>query len=208
MPTDERWEALPECTVNAADRAVAGRTKRRSEWRVAEDLACRERQLRESLSTLSATQRELEEAKGLRDRTLSVNDALLTRVEVAETNYDNLKSELSTTHRERDELKEQERVLLERVELLTGEANRACDLGLEATSRLKTAEARVAELEKALKERSNDDWIPIAIIPEYGEYMAWNGKALGTSYYTLHHGWVGQIFCVTHYRKLPAPPSK
>lgn len=44
---------LPPMRVNAADRAVAGRTKRRAEWRVAEDLACRDRYILTLLQTLS-----------------------------------------------------------------------------------------------------------------------------------------------------------
>lgn len=50
----ETSHALPPLDVNAADRAVASRTKRRKEWQVAEDLACRERQLLALTAQLAA----------------------------------------------------------------------------------------------------------------------------------------------------------
>lgn len=49
---NEKQTVLPALLVNAADRAVAGRTKRRAERMVAEDLACRERQFRALLQSL------------------------------------------------------------------------------------------------------------------------------------------------------------
>lgn len=72
VPIDERWEALPPLDVTEEDKQYAilhygeeHETQQIYELgtKLASELHCRERQLREALSTLSATQRELEEAK-------------------------------------------------------------------------------------------------------------------------------------------------
>jgi hypothetical protein len=155
VPIAERGEALPPLDVTGEDETQAFKLPIDLQPKDPGDIGawwvqimtwmgaarvCRERQLREALSTLSATQRELEEL-GLKMK--GWKEAL----DAYTAARDNLRSELSTTQRERDELKEQvQHFRLNSVSLTSFS---------ELIEETKTQRARVAELEKALKEEIN-----------------------------------------------------
>jgi benzoyl-CoA reductase/2-hydroxyglutaryl-CoA dehydratase subunit BcrC/BadD/HgdB len=62
-------------------------------------------------------------------------------------------------------------------------------------------------LYEVLSSAPTEGWISVEDrLPEFGEYLAFNGMMVGTSYYTLHQGWAGPIRAVTHWMPLPEPP--
>jgi hypothetical protein len=133
MLIDEGREALPPFDFDPSKirelflypgGTEAGAAVARKAW------DCRERQLLEALSTLSATQRELEEAKQLQADTetnyLLTNQHLVKGMAVLDGRLAEAKSELSTTQREREELKAALAAMTEDRNLWQGEHNEDC----------------------------------------------------------------------------------
>jgi hypothetical protein len=125
---------LPSMDVNAADRARAGRTKRRAEWRVVEDLMCRERQLTQVLTSLAAAEKWANAYKLDNKNLLAMHNEQFARRELAE-------SKLAAAQKENDRLDLLVSYMVSRAE--------------SAESKLAAAQAEIEELKECLRDIDN-----------------------------------------------------